>query len=144
MQHLNAYQHVRAKHFKDHAAAAKIIAVKSPTEAKRISYTVRNYNEAEWGRVRDDLMRIQVEFAPGSEMPARLQVSGTKLLAESGKDKFFSCGMSLTHPDILDSTKWKSNMLGKLQMEIRDKLNKSYFFKVFSILSLSNMLHQMF
>ena len=37
----------------------------------------------------------------------------------------FSCGMSLAHPDILDSTKWKSNMLGKLQMEIRDKLNKS-------------------
>ena len=54
-----------------------------------------------------------------------LQASGTKLLAESGKDKFFSCGMSLTHSDILDSTKWKSNMLGKLQMEIRDKLNKS-------------------
>ena len=75
----------------------------------------------------EDLMRklLQVKFAPGSEMAARLQASGTKLLAESGKDKFFSCGMSLTHPDILDSTKWKSNMLGKLQMEIRDKLNKS-------------------
>ena len=43
----HAYQHVRAKHFKDHAAAAKILAAKSPTEAKRISYTVRNYNEAE-------------------------------------------------------------------------------------------------
>ena len=79
------------------------------------------------GRVREDLMRklLQVKFAPGSEMAARLQASGTKLLAESGKDKFFSCGMSLTQPDILDSTKWKSNVLGKLQMEIRGKLNKS-------------------
>ena len=118
---------MRAKHFKDHAAAAKILAAKSPTEAKRISYAVCNYNEAEWGRVREDLMRklLQVKYAPGSEMPARLQASGTKPLAECGKDKFFSCGMSLTHPDILDSTKWKSNMLGKLQMEVRDKINKS-------------------
>ena len=121
----HAYQHVRALHFKDQAAAAKIFATKDPSEAKRLSYSVRGFSDAEWSKIREDLMLklLRIKFAAGSELAKRLQATGSKLLAESGKDKFFSCGMPLIHPEILDSTKWKSNVLGKLQMKIRNELN---------------------
>ena len=121
----HAYQHVRALHFKDQAAAAKIFATKDPSEAKRLSYSVRGFSDAEWSKIREDLMLklLRIKFAAGSELARRLQATGSKLLAESGKDKFFSCGMPLIHPEILDSTKWKSNVLGKLQMKIRNELN---------------------
>ena len=114
---------VRALHFKDQAAAAKIFATKDPSEAKRLSYSVRGFSDAEWSKIREDLMLklLRIKFAAGSELARRLQTTGSKLLAESGKDNFFSCGMP--HPVFLDSTKWKSNVLGKLQMKIRNELN---------------------
>ena len=112
----HAYQHVRALHFKDQAAAAKIFATKDPSEAKWLSYSVRGFSDAEWSKIREDLMLklLRIKFAAGSELARHLQATRSKLLAESGKDKFFSCGMPLIHPEILDSTKWKSNVLGKL------------------------------
>ena len=81
----------------------------------------------EWGKVRENLMLklLRVKFARGTDLAAKLQSTGNKLLAESGKDKFFSCGLPLTHVDVLDSSKWKSNMLGKLQMQIRNELNEA-------------------
>ena len=48
-----------------------------------------------------------------------------KTLAEAnGRDSYFAIGLPLTHPDVLDPTKWaeKSNHLGRILMEIREKL----------------------
>ena len=123
----HAYQHARAKHFNDKAVAAKILATKDPSHVKKLSYSVHGYTDMEWGKVRENLMLklLRVKFARGTDLAAKLQSTGNKLLAESGKDKFFSCGLPLTHVDVLDSSKWKSNMLGKLQMQIRNELNEA-------------------
>ena len=46
------------------------------------------------------------------------------LAAANGRDSYFAIGLPLTHPDVLDSTKWvdNSNRLGKILMEIRQEL----------------------
>ena len=117
---------IRAKHFRDHDTAAKIMATKNPAEVKRLSYKVNGYKAADWSKVKEGVMLnlLRIKFKSGTEMAKKLQNTGRKQLAESGRDPFYSCGMSLTHPDVLDVTKWKSNVLGKLQMKIRDELNK--------------------
>ena len=45
----------------------------------------------------------------------------------NGKETYFSIGLPLTHPDVLDATKWvphttHSNHLGEVLMEIRQEL----------------------
>ena len=72
-----------------------------------------------------DAEAVTCEVCTGTDLAAKLQSTGNKLLAESGKDRFFSCGLPLTHVDVLDPSKWKSNMIGKLQMQIRNDLNKA-------------------
>lgn len=122
----HAYQHARAVHFNDRTTAAKILTTKNPAEAKRLGYRVSGFDAATWNGIKEKLMLklLRIKFKPMSDMARKLQDTGNKLLAESGKESYFSCGMPLTHPDILDSLKWKSNKLGELQMKIRNELNE--------------------
>ena len=51
--------------------------------------------------------------------------TGTKKLAEANaRDNYFAIGMPLTHPEVLDSTKWSENgnQLGEILMELRVEL----------------------
>ena len=51
-----------------------------------------------------------------------------KTLAEAnGRDSYFAIGLPLTHPDVLDPTKWadNSNHLGRILMEIREELRSA-------------------
>ena len=66
---------------------------------------------------------LRIKFAPSSELATRLQATGTKKIAESGLDSFWSCGMRFTDRDILKVNLWKSNVLGELQMAVRQELN---------------------
>ena len=65
------------------------------------------------------------KICTGTHLAANLQSTRNKLLAESGKDHLFLCRLPLTHVDVLDTSKWKSNTLGKLQMQIRSELNEA-------------------
>ena len=52
--------------------------------------------------------------------------TGTKKLAEANaRDNYFAIGMPLTHPEVLDSTKWSENgnQLGENLMELRVELS---------------------
>ena len=82
---------------------------------------------SEWEKKKEKVMLtlLRIKFKTGSKMTDNLKTTGTKMLAESGKDKFFTCGMPLTHPNVLDAANWRSNVLEwKLQMKIRDELNE--------------------
>ena len=51
-----------------------------------------------------------------------------KTLAEAnGRDSYFAIGLPLTHPDVLNPTKWadNSNHLGRILMEIREELRSA-------------------
>ena len=127
-----AYQHIRAKHFRDQKLSTKLLATKDPSEAKRLSHQVRcpvgvDYKQqmAGWNTCKKEVMMklLRIKFAPGSELATRLQATGTKKIAESGLDSFWSCGMRFTDRDILKVNLWKSNVLGELQMAVRQELN---------------------
>ena len=120
------YGYIRAKHFNDVVVATKILKTNDPAEVKRLGYKVRGFRASEWNKVKEDIMLklLRMKFSRGNVLAEKLKATGTKQLAESGKDMFFSCGLPLMHPNVLDTTKWGSNMLGKLQMKIRNELNQ--------------------
>ena len=120
----HGYGHLRALHFNDLEIADRILSAKNPAEVKQLGYKVKGFRAAEWGKQKEKVMLelLRIKFKAGSSMAKDLQATGNKQLAESGRDTFFSCGLSLVHPDVLDPSKWKSNMLGRLQMKIRSEL----------------------
>ena len=62
---------------------------------------------------------LGIKFAPDTELARELLSSGNKLLAETGKGKFYPCGLSIADKNILDTSKWSGNVLGKLLGKIR-------------------------
>ena len=68
---------------------------------------------------------LLAKFTPHQDLQNRLLDTGDKQLAEAnGRDSFFAIGLPLTHPNVLDPTKWASNgnHLGEILMEIRHEL----------------------
>ena len=49
-----------------------------------------------------------------------------KIIAESGRDRFYATGLTITHKDVLQSSKWvgKSN-LGEILMNVRREINQN-------------------
>lgn len=66
---------------------------------------------------------VSAKFTSGSDMATELLQTGNKYLAETGKNKIYACGLSMTHPDVLkrDSHTGK-NRLGHMLMKQRTKL----------------------
>ena len=65
------------------------------------------------------------KFTQHEDLKNYLLSTGDKKLAEAnGRDNYFSIGLPITHPDVLDATKWlpHSNNLGEILMEIRQEL----------------------
>ena len=50
------FQYMKAEHFNDKEVKNKIIAAHTPDEQKKLGRKVKNYNEADWSNVREDVM----------------------------------------------------------------------------------------
>ena len=120
----HAYLHKKATTFNDHVTAAAILASPNAAAAKSLSYSIRGFDMVKWNGLKEGVMRdlLRIKFAPGTAAAAELLATGNKKLAESGRDKFFSCGLSLTDKHILNKTKWGVNTLGRLLSDIRQDL----------------------
>ena len=67
---------------------------------------------------------LLAKFTQHDHLKKHLIDTNDKTLAEAnGRDSYFAIGLPLTHPDVLDSTKWadNSNRLGNILMEIRQE-----------------------
>ena len=119
-----AYQYVKAKTFKDTSSAEKILCSTSPSVAKHIGSTVKNFNMKDWTRVREDAMLqlFRIKFAPGSDLAKKLLATSGKSLAEAGKSDSYSIGMTLYDKELFNTEKWTKNVLGQLLMKVRDEL----------------------
>ena len=119
-----AYQYVKAKTFKDTSSAEKILCSTSPSVAKHIGSTVKNFNMKDWTRVREDAMLqlLRIKFAPGSDLAKKLLATSGKSLAEAGKSDSYSIGMTLYDKELFNTEKWTKNVLGQLLMKVRDEL----------------------
>ena len=119
-----AYQYVKAKTFKDTSSAEKILCSTSPSVAKHIGSTVKNFNMKDWTCVREDAMLqlLRIKFAPGSDLAKKLLATSGKSLAEAGKSDSYSIGMTLYDKELFNTEKWTKNVLGQLLMKVRDEL----------------------
>ena len=124
-----AYQHCKSTFFGQAESASRIMASRDPAEAKRISYDVSGPRDLQnkWDAQRVDLMTslVRAKYDQNPLVLRELQSTGTKIMGESGKDRFYGTGLSITHSDILNGTKWTGkSTLGEILMNIRREKNQ--------------------
>ena len=120
-------------------SASRIMASRDPAEAKRISYDVSGPRDLQnkWDAQSVDFMKslVRAKCDQNPLVLRELQSTGTKIIAESGKDRFYGTGLSITHSDILNGTKWAGiSTLREILMNIRREKNQdTYIYLIFSI-----------
>ena len=125
-----AFMFFKAKHFKDFEIAEKIKKETNPAEAKKLGRLVKNYNDAEWEKVRYSYM-YKVNLAKYTQNSLFFEtLMNTKELvlveANGRPDNIWSCGLYADNDKILNEKNWTGkNLLGEVLMEIR-----TYFYNL--------------
>ena len=119
-----AYQYSKAVKFNDCNTSERIICSRSPSAAKRLGASVKNFNTQDWDNVKEEIMLeiLRIKFAPNTDLAAKLTATAQKTIAEAGQSTTYSIGMSLNHKDLFKTEKWSKNVLGKLLMKVREEL----------------------
>jgi ribA/ribD-fused uncharacterized protein len=118
----------KARLFRDDEALRAILACKTPAEAKALGRTVRDYDNAAWGRERSPaVVRGNVaKFRQNEGFLRFLLGTGDRVLVEaSPRDRIWGIGMGGSNPDVRLPSRWRgSNLLGFALMEARAKLKE--------------------
>ena len=105
--------------------ARQISYMCNPRDIKRIGSAITVKDQAHWNNVKEKLMieLVREKYTQNPTLLQELLDTGNRALGETGRDPFYSIGLPLTHPDVLNSKKWKSgNKLGKALQTIRREL----------------------
>jgi len=117
-----AYMFNMAHANNDPETARKISYTTDPREIKRLGSSVIIADRAEWNSMKGKLMLelVRAKYSQNDDLRRVLMGTGNRKLGETGKDIFYSIGLPLTHPDVLNMNKWKSsNKLGKALETVR-------------------------
>ena len=120
-------EHKKARLANDQNKQREIIFNADPITQKLLGQEVKGLNKEEWNHQKRDLMKdiLISKFTQHPDLKDLLLKTGTKKLAEANaRDNYFAIGLPITHPDVLDTTKWSENgnKLGEILMELRDEL----------------------
>ena len=105
--------------------ARKICYTTDPREIKRLGSSVSVTNGNEWNNLKKTLMLVLVraKYTQNEDLKQILLATGNRKIGETGRDSFFSIGLPLTHPDVLNCEKWKSNnQLGQILVIVRNDI----------------------
>lgn len=121
-----AFMWEKAIAFNDHEMTYKIMNSNNPSDAKKFGRKVKNFNDKEWDKVKEQIM-FDVVFAKFNSnilLKKELISTNNKIIVEASPfDKIWGVGLDQNNPDILDENKWKGqNLLGKVLMNVRNKL----------------------
>ena len=97
----HAYMYEKCLSNNNPGSAQSILECREPYEAKQIGDKVKitpNWTHAKCESVMKDL--LQKKFSPGSDLAKELLSTGDKYIVESGRDKFYACGLSFMNKDI--------------------------------------------
>jgi len=118
----------KAELFDDQEILAKIIACKSPAEAKKLGRKVRNYDDKIWLENRFEIVKKgnYHKFSQNKDLSEFLINTNERVIVEgSPVDPIWGIGMAEDHKDVLIPEKWKGlNLLGFALMEVRDELKQ--------------------
>ncbi|MCU0444612.1 MAG: NADAR family protein [Microscillaceae bacterium] len=118
----------KAKIFGDEEIRQKIIATKTPAEAKKLGRAVKNFDPQIWDEHKYELVKQGniYKFGQHADLKSFLLNTKDRILVETSPvDKIWGIGMAKTHIHIENPTLWKGqNLLGFALMEARDELSK--------------------
>ena len=122
-----AFQHKKARVAGDQNKQREIMFNPDPAVQKNLGHEVRGLDGTSWDEDKCAIMKdiLISKFTQHEQLKKYLIDTKDKILAEAnGRDDYFAVGLPLTHPDVLNSTKWadNSNHLGRILMEIREEL----------------------
>jgi len=116
----------KARLFEDREAKERVLAAKSPAEAKKEGRLVRGFDEATWERER---FRIVVEgsvhkFASDPALSSFLLGTHSRVLVEaSPMDRVWGIGLAAGDAAASDPERWRGlNLLGFALMQARERL----------------------
>lgn len=118
----------KARLFDEAATREKILAARTPGEAKKLGREIRSFDEAIWSEARFDLVtRGNVaKFTQNPALGAFLLGTGDKVLVEASPlDAIWGIGLAATDAAARDPHNWQGlNLLGYALMAARDELRR--------------------
>ncbi|HEY3504279.1 MAG TPA: NADAR family protein [Actinocatenispora sp.] len=116
----------KARLFGDHDTVARILAARTPAEAKKLGRSVQGFDERVWAARRFDLV-VEGNVAKFGQDPGLgdfLTATAQRVLAEaSPRDRIWGIGMSAKDDRVTDPRQWRGlNLLGFALMEARARL----------------------
>lgn len=112
--------------FSDLETAEKILKTDDPKEQKALGRLVKNFNDAEWDKVKFRLVTMinTAKFAQSESLRKFLLDTGHNIICEASPvDKIWGIGLSEDNPLAWDTNTWKGeNLLGRALMQVRENL----------------------
>ena len=113
--------------FDDQSMADRVLAARSPAEAKALGRQVSGYVDAAWEAARLEIV-IEGNLAKFGQDPALrtfLLGTGSRVLVEaSPQDRIWGIGLVASDPRASDPSSWLGlNLLGEALMEVRSRLS---------------------
>jgi ribA/ribD-fused uncharacterized protein len=119
------YMHYhKAVLFNDNEIANLIMISPSPFTIKKLGRLVKNYNQTIWDQNKKNIVKngIKLKFIQNQMILDKLLLTNPKILIEAAvNDRIWGIGYS-EHNALNNKTKWGSNLLGLILMEIREEL----------------------
>ncbi len=116
----------KARLFGDEGALARILAARSPAEAKKLGRLVRGFDDELWTGRRFGLV-VAGNVAKFGQDPARreflLGTANRVLVEASPRDRVWGIGLGAANEKATDPAQWRGlNLLGFALMEAREQL----------------------
>jgi ribA/ribD-fused uncharacterized protein len=116
----------KARLFEDEDALARILAARTPAEAKKLGRTVRGFDETRWAHACLDLVAAgnEAKFGQDPALRAYLLGTGSRVLVEASPvDRIWGIGLAADDERAADPRHWRGeNLLGFALMHARDRL----------------------
>lgn len=113
----------KAKLFNDEETANKILNTKEPREQKKLGRLVKNFDEHVWDVAKEKIVYHgnYLKFSQNEDLKEYICDTYPYELVEANKyDRIWGIGMFAHDPNILDTSKWGQNLLGKALMKVRN------------------------
>lgn len=109
--------------FKDDEVAAKILLSDEPREQKELGRSVKNFDEKIWNKNKEKIVYNgnYLKFTQNEDLKEYLIDTNPYELVEANRyDKIWGIGMFAYDDNILNTSKWGQNLLGKTLMKVRN------------------------
>jgi ribA/ribD-fused uncharacterized protein len=116
----------KARLFGDSETRQRVLAARTPAEAKKLGRGVKNFDEAAWLAERFQIVVAanRAKFSQNPPMAEFLARTGEQVLVEASPvDAIWGIGLAADHADAAHPMRWPGfNLLGFALMQVRDEL----------------------